>query len=734
MRFSPRVGTVTSAVLLVSASLGGQTQQPVDSGATYTTSATAVLVDAVVRDKSGRPVLDLAKSDFEVSEDGVPQDVGSFTLVSKGTGIGIAVRHRTPDAERTAVVQPTGAPVSNDRSSPSVVALVFDALSAESLALCQQATLKHVGMMGETEAQIGVFETEPSVRVVQHYTRDTASIRAAVRRLQSAGTEAKQARDERLEQLRTRQSQMTGTAMDAATAAALGPGVSGNAPQVGQAEVQRLLLQSEMRMLRAFESLDRDHRGYTASSALLSILTSLQMLPGRKSLLFFSEGLPASPVLQGELQSVIESANRANITVYTVDATGLRVQSSSSETRKEVDALGETRLQQTSVPTDRYDEPLTRGMERTEDLMRYSGEAGLTTLAKDTGGFMVRDTNDIGSAFRRIDEDMRFHYLLSYSPKNPVYDGKFRTISVKVKRAGLNVFARKGYRAVRAPAGLPVLTFEAPALTLLDASPIPNAFPSQSAAYTFPEPSRPGLTPIVVRVTTDVLRYDVQPARSTYSGQAAVVVRIRDASGQVRHKLSQQYVLSGDQGELEAAKKGEILFYREVELPPGVYQVESMVFDANAERGSGRVSTLTVPEPAANRLRMSSLVLVSRTERTPGEAAKAGPKTPPFYHGDTLIYPNVGEPIQRATRDTLPFYFVVYPPGGQCECSAQISLLRNGRTLAEVTRALPATGEDRLRHLGELPIAQLPNGTYELRVTVSDSHDQQTQSAFFTLS
>ena len=135
MRFSPRVGTVTSAVLLVSASLGGQTQQPVDSGATYTTSATAVLVDAVVRDKSGRPVLDLAKSDFEVSEDGVPQDVGSFTLVSKGTGIGIAVRHRTPDAERTAVVQPTGAPVSNDRSSPSVVALVFDALSAESLAL-----------------------------------------------------------------------------------------------------------------------------------------------------------------------------------------------------------------------------------------------------------------------------------------------------------------------------------------------------------------------------------------------------------------------------------------------------------------------------------------------------------------------------------------------------------------------------------------------------------------------
>jgi hypothetical protein len=329
---------------------------------------------------------------------------------------------------------------------------------------------------------------------------------------------------------------------------------------------------------------------------------------------------------------------------------------------------------------------------------------------------------------------MRFHYLLSYSPKNAVYDGKFRTISVKVKRPGVNVFARKGYRAVRAPAGLPVLTFEAPALALLDTNPMPNAFPSQAAAYTFPEAGRPGLTPIVVRVTTDVLRYDIQPAKSTYSGQAAVVVRIRDAAGQVRHKLSQQYLLSGDRSELEAAKKGEILFYREVELPPGVYQVESVVFDANAERGSGRVSTLTVPEPGAKRLRMSSLVLVSRTERTPGEADNAAPGRPPFYYDDTLIYPNVGEPIQRATRDTLPFYFVVYPPDGQCSCSARISLLRNGQALGEVTRKLPATGEDRLRHLGELPIGQLPNGTYELRVTVSDSHDQQTQSAFFTLS
>ena len=47
-------------------------------------------------------------------------------------------------------------------------------------------------------------------------------------------------------------------------------------------------------------------------------------------------------------------------------------------------------------------------------------------------------------------------------------------------------------------------------------------------------------------------------------------------------KLSQQYMLTGDAKDLEAAKNGEILFYREPMLPPGVYTMESIVFDANA--------------------------------------------------------------------------------------------------------------------------------------------------------
>ena len=70
---------------------------------------------------------------------------------------------------------------------------------------------------------------------------------------------------------------------------------------------------------------------------------------------------------------------------------------------------------------------------------------------------------------------------------------------------------------------------------------------------------------------------------------------------------------------------------------------------------------------------------------------------------------------------------------GRCACAARISPLRNGKSIAETTRELTTTETTRLQHVGNLPIADLPAGTYELRVTVTDSQDQQTRTAFFTV-
>src|SRR5207245_5359673 len=237
---------------------------------------------------------------------------------------------------------------------------------------------------------------------------------------------------------------------------------------------------------------------------------------------------------------------------------GLRAKSTLANMLKAMEAFGEDRLSQVASGTDRTEQPLTLAFERVEDTLKLDSRTGLARLAEDTGGFLVEQSNDLSSAFRRIDEDNQFRYLLTYSPRNNVFDGKFRKIDVKVGRPGTHVFARKGYRAIRTPPRIDASSYKIPTLTLLNHTPFPNTFPIHAAGFSFPDPARPGVTPVLVHVSTASLRFSVDRARSTYSAQAAVVVRIRDADGHAAQTVSQQYLLTGDAKDLDAAKRGEI--------------------------------------------------------------------------------------------------------------------------------------------------------------------------------
>jgi hypothetical protein len=484
----------------------------------------------------------------------------------------------------------------------------------------------------------------------------------------------------------------------------------------------------ELRMLQAFDTLDREQRGVSTTESLFAVLQSLVELPGRKTLIFFSEGLPASPALQAKLQAVVETANRANVTVYAIDASGLRVISGTRETRTEIEEAGKERMRQLASPSDYTETPIMRVLERTEDLLRLDSQTGLARLAEDTGGFLVRDTNNLRGALKRIDEDTRFHYLLTYVPSNANFDGAFRSIDVKVKRPGVEVFARNGYRALRNPPSMPVLSYEGPALAVLEAGKLPNGFPFSTTALSFPERQRPGLAPIVVRLKTDVLTYEERPDKGVYDAEATIVARYQDASGNVVHKASQQYHLSGRLGELEAARKGEILFYREPVLAPGVYTVEVAIVDAFGPRASARVATLEVPRTNANELRMSSVVVIGKAERVT-EGKDPGN---PLYAGDVLFYPNGGEPLSRSGDKQLAVFYTLYPGAGFGNLEADIELQRNGRVITRAPVTLgPRDLQGRIQQVSRLPLAALTPGTYELRVHARDGRTSLTRSTFF---
>jgi VWFA-related protein len=699
-------------------------------------SSTAILVDVVVRDSRGRPVTDLSAADFDIAEDGVPQTIGSFSRVSRGTGIGIGVALRAPRPVAVpAVPAGTTDPVQTADAPPeqATTALVFDHLSAETLGLAQKATLNHVPLSGTSNVQIGVFSTDVGVRALQRYTKDLAQVRRAVGRVLPVGGSDADQRADRSDDLTAQRRTLAGQADAAAAGAAAGSGaaLARNAAELGARETELRLVQTELNMLRSIDHAERGHKGYDTSASLFAVVRSLAEYPGRKTIVFFSEGLPVSPTLSARLDAVIEAANRSNVTVYAIDTKGLRAKSATDKARKELDAFSEERRSQVGSGSDRTGQPLTMAMEHVEDTLTVDSRAGLARLAGDTGGFLVEGSNDLAAAFRRIDEDNQFHYLLTYAPSNDTPDGRFRTIRVRVGRQGAQVFARKGYRALRAGVMTDAVADEVAATALLDRAPLPNAFPIHAAAFSFPDPARPGLSPVIVHVATGSLRFEIDAQRSGYAARATVLVRIKDGDGRRVQTLSQQYLVSGDAKDLDAAKSGTILFYREPDLAPGVYTMEALVFDAAAQRGSVRVSTLTVPEREAHAVSMSSLVLVSRAEELTSATAPELSTAGPLYVGRTLLYPNLGEPIHRSPGAELTFYFALY--GRTDAVKASVDLLRNGQTVASAPVDLPAATGSRVQHVARLPIGRLPAGTYELRIVVTGAGRDLSRTAYFTL-
>jgi hypothetical protein len=189
--------------------------------------------------------------------------------------------------------------------------------------------------------------------------------------------------------------------------------------------------------------------------------------------------------------------------------------------------------------------------------------------------------------------------------------------------------------------------------------------------------------------------------------------------------LGQNYNLTGHARDLDAARQGEILFYREPDLLPGIYTIETVVFDGTGRKSSARLATATIP--AATPLTMSSLVIVNRLE----DVSQRPSGVAPLYVDRMLLYPNVGQPLRKSIRTELPFYFAVH--GASAGASAFAQLLRNGQLQAEAPVPLAAPSRGRIQHVGRLDISALPAGTYELRIRVTTGVHEAVRSAFFTL-
>jgi VWFA-related protein len=132
------------------------------------------------------------------------------------------------------------------------------------------------------------------------------------------------------------------------------------------------------------------------------------------------------------LRTIISEANRSNTAFYPIDPRGLTV-------------FDEGIMPSAAVGAPTQNPPLSLAEEGNRLRAR---EQGLRQLAEGTDGTAIVNTNNIQQALRRIIDDLSSYYLLGYYSTGKL-DGKFHSITVRVKRPGVSVRARRGYQALR---------------------------------------------------------------------------------------------------------------------------------------------------------------------------------------------------------------------------------------------------------------------------------------------
>jgi VWFA-related protein len=436
--------TAMSVCFVIGLALRVAAQQP-----PVKTVTTGVIVDVTVVDGNGNPVLDLTPEDFEVSEDGARQRIVSISLVQRGTlraigtGAAAGVQSGEPSAPST-----SPAPLAAGTATPSVTAILFDRLSPESRALARRAALAYVSTLESAHDYAGVFLADSALRTFQPFTNERDRLARAVDLVAStaAGNTALAAEPES-----KRISGLDPNLPPTAGAESAGGGFGSIAERVHRLNEitdpsEAMMMRMELRMREEYHRFVAELDGQWSLAGLRTVVSAFAALPGRKSILYFTEKLPITDRMKPKFDALIGEANRANVTVYPVDAVGLRAQSAESELKRNIDVAAGKAL----GDEEREKGAWTKDLERQNDLLNSRTGAVLGRLAKDTGGFLLENTNNLGAGVARMQQERTTYYLLTYQPTNTALDGKFRKISVKVKRPKTSVRARPGYVAAQA--------------------------------------------------------------------------------------------------------------------------------------------------------------------------------------------------------------------------------------------------------------------------------------------
>lgn len=689
------------------------TQETDDEVVRITTNL--VQIDATVLDKDGKPVPNLGPEDFEIYEDGERREMTNFSFITSepaaANSSDLERPRRPTDAEKKAAK--AAPPIPPARIKPGearrTVALVIDDLgtSFESVAQVRNSLKKYVDDEMQPGDLVAIIRTSAGMGALQQFTSDKSLLHRAIERIRfypggRSGVSAfapieadpfAQTRD----QLRA---------------------ASGR--ERSEEERQRERRQEERRGGEGIDEFREEIFSVGTLGALNFIVRGLRDMPGRKSIVLFSDGFEIfnsegqSARILESLRRLADLANRASVVIYTIDARGLvylgltAADATAGRSPQEVE-------EQLSNRRDKY----------------FSTQDGMNYLAQQTGGLFVKNTNDLAGGVRQVLEEQKSYYLLGYRPDAETFDpskgrGRFNKIEVKVKRPGLKVRTRRGfYGFTEEEAAQPARRTRAEHLMGALTSPFgASDVPLKLTSIFSSDGEKQNFISAILHIDASKFEF-TKEADGWHKAVFDILALTVGENGNVIDSLDRTETLTARGETYETIRRDGLVFTMRIPVKKhGAYQLRVALRDARNYRVGAANQLVEVPNLGKERVSLSGIYLEgsdwAESARAGAENAKTNPDPQTtaavrrFKQGDSFDY---AFHIYNAKRDRAT---------GTPQLQYQVRLFREGRQVyAGQVQSFNARQEANAKALGAVGRirlgSELAPGDYVFQVVVFDT-------------
>jgi VWFA-related protein len=365
-----------------------------------------------------------------------------------------------------------------------------------------------------------------------------------------------------------------------------------------------------------------------------------------------------------------------------------------------------------------------------------SQQSLLRSLASESGGFAIYNTNDFDSELDKLDSQLSNYYILGFQSNNPKHDGGFRKLEVKTDLKGVTLRYRKGYLDRRP---VDTLTSSRQEKTLLNALASPERavlLPLTFCASYFYD--SPRLARVLVSARFRPEKAEVKKKGGEMGSDVNIMGVAYAEDGAVSARFSETLHLAFDKGKETEFRNTSFLYSNYFKLRPGKYRLKMAVADEGNNLGSTE-QILEIPPLPSNGFGTSSLIVPDRITRLPDLIQNLQNQlydsTDPMIYAGMQISPSIEHRLPVAAP--VPVFFRIYNLSGG---SDKWNLVVNARLISEngqeiVLSSLPVDKNLSRAGTGEAIIGislpfenQLP-GRFKVIVEVHDSASGQSATA-----